>query len=91
MERLCDCVTGLIVAGLLLLRVWNQLQKIRIDGNIRKLARRYAPDAIDQLARLGLKAKSEHTRIAAIRELLDRGYGRVSAPDNNTVHNSRDL
>jgi hypothetical protein len=38
------------------------------------------------LARLALKAKNETARIAAIRELLDRGYGRprqaveVSAP-----------
>jgi hypothetical protein len=31
---------------------------------------------IAQLARLALKAKNETARIAAIRELLDRGYGR---------------
>ena len=42
--------------------------------------------AIAELARLAVKAKSESGRIAAIRELLDRGYGRprqaveVSAP-----------
>jgi hypothetical protein len=34
------------------------------------------PTAIVELARLALKAKSETARIAAIRELLDRGYGR---------------
>ena len=44
------------------------------------------PFAIAELARLAVKAKSETARIAAIRELLDRGYGRprqaveVSAP-----------
>jgi hypothetical protein len=41
---------------------------------------------VAELARLAVKAKSETARIAAIRELLDRGYGRprqaveVSAP-----------
>jgi hypothetical protein len=40
------------------------------------LARQHAPSAIAELARLALKAKSETARIAAIRELLDRGYGR---------------
>jgi hypothetical protein len=46
----------------------------------------HAPSAIAELARLASKAKSETARIAAIRELLDRGYGRsrqaveVSAP-----------
>jgi hypothetical protein len=53
---------------------------------VQELARQYAPSAIAELARLALKAKSETARIAAIRELLDRGYGRarqameVSAP-----------
>jgi hypothetical protein len=28
------------------------------------------------LARLAIKAKNENTRVAAIRELLDRGYGK---------------
>jgi hypothetical protein len=47
------------------------------------------PFAIAELARLGAKAKSETAWIAAIRELLDRGYGRprqaveVSAPEGD--------
>jgi hypothetical protein len=53
---------------------------------VQELARQHAPSAIAELARLALKAKNETARIAAIRELLDRGYGRprqaveVSAP-----------
>jgi hypothetical protein len=53
---------------------------------VQELARQYAPTAIVELARLALKAKSDTARITAIRELLDRGYGRprqaieVSAP-----------
>jgi hypothetical protein len=41
-----------------------------------ELARQHAPTAIAELARLALKAKNETTRVAAIRELLDRGYGK---------------
>jgi hypothetical protein len=55
------------------------------------LARQHAPSAIAELARLAVKAKSETARIAATRELLDRGYGRprkameVSAPADNPL------
>jgi hypothetical protein len=58
----------------------------KVLGEVQELARQYAPAAIVELARLALKAKNETARIAAIRELLDRGYGRsrqameISAP-----------
>jgi hypothetical protein len=45
-------------------------------GEVQELARQHAPTVIVELARLALRAKSETARIAAIRELLDRGYGR---------------
>jgi len=51
----------------------------------------HAPEVIAELARLALKAKSETARIAAGRELLDRGFGRarqsmeVSLPEKNIV------
>jgi len=48
----------------------------RIVGTLRDMARAHAHEAIEELARLALKAKSETARIAAIRELLDRGYGK---------------
>jgi hypothetical protein len=63
----------------------------KVLGEVQELARQYAPAAIVELARLALKAKNETARIAAIRELLDRGYGRtrqsveVSAPDGNPL------
>ena len=47
---------------------------------VRELARAHCPDAIAELARLAVKAKSECARIAAIRELLDRGYGKATQP-----------
>jgi hypothetical protein len=38
----------------------------------------HAPHAIEELARLAVKARSETARVAAIRELLDRGYGKTT-------------
>src|ERR1700680_4913560 len=38
--------------------------------------RQHAPPAIEELARLASSAKNEMALIGAIRELLDRGYGR---------------
>jgi hypothetical protein len=43
---------------------------------IKGLARRHAPEAMRELARLATKADSEQARIAAIKEILDRGYGK---------------
>jgi hypothetical protein len=63
----------------------------KVLGEVQELARQYAPAAIVELARLALKAKNETARIAAIRELLDRGYGRprqameVSLPTYNPL------
>src|SRR5467141_2710703 len=48
----------------------------KVLGEVEELARQYAQTAIVELARLALKARSETTRVAAIRELLDRGYGK---------------
>jgi hypothetical protein len=58
----------------------------KVLRDVQEMARPRAPSVIVELARLALKAKSETARIAAIRELLDRGYGRprqameISAP-----------
>jgi hypothetical protein len=46
----------------------------RVIAELRDLARAHAPEAIKELARLAVKARSENVRVAAIRELLDRGY-----------------
>src|SRR6516165_6119900 len=63
----------------------------KVLGDVQELARQHAPTVIVELARLALRAKSETARIAAIRELLDRGYGRprqameVSLPADNPL------
>ena len=59
---------------------------------LRSLCRTYTADAVKELGRLALKAKGEMTRVVAIRELLDRGYGRplqgleVSVDDRTADH-----
>jgi hypothetical protein len=57
-------------------------------GTLRALARTHAAQAIAELARLAVHARSETARIAAIRELLDRAYGKPTqflATDNDIV------
>jgi hypothetical protein len=49
----------------------------KVLQEVRELARSHCPAAIEELARLALKSKSETLRLAAIREMLDRGYGKA--------------
>jgi hypothetical protein len=68
----------------------------KVLGELQELARQHAPEVIEELARLALKARSETARIAAGRELLDRGFGRarqsmeVSLPEKNIVQTMLD-
>jgi hypothetical protein len=48
----------------------------KVTADIRELARQYAPDALKELARLSVNAESEAARVAAIKEILDRAYGK---------------
>jgi hypothetical protein len=55
----------------------------KVTADIRQLAQPYGAPAVAELARLaGLTkapgALNEATRVAALRELLDRGYGRAT-------------
>ena len=49
------------------------------------MAQQYGPEAIAELARLATQAESEAARVAAIKELLDRGYGRAVQPIEGSV------
>jgi len=51
----------------------------KATAEVKELARQHGPEAVGELARLALKSKSDTARVAAIRELLDRAYGK-SAP-----------
>jgi len=47
---------------------------------IRTIASQYGPEAVAELYRLATKAESEAARVSAIKELLDRGYGKSPQP-----------
>jgi hypothetical protein len=49
----------------------------KATADVKALAREHGPAAIQELARLAAEAMSEQARVAAIKELLDRGYGRA--------------
>ena len=48
----------------------------KITADIKALAQQYGALAIKRLAHLVEHAESEQAQVAAIRELLDRGYGK---------------
>jgi hypothetical protein len=49
----------------------------KATADIKALARKHTPAAMTELARLATKAESEQARVAAIKELFDRGYGKA--------------
>ena len=48
----------------------------RSTAAIKEMAAEYGPMALTEIARLATKAKTEPTRFAACKELLDRAYGK---------------
>ena len=50
----------------------------KVTLEVRELAIKHGPTALKNLVTLSQKAKSESVRLAAIREILDRAYGRPS-------------
>lgn len=48
----------------------------KATAEIKALARLHAEKAMKELARLALNAESEAARVAAIKELFDRGFGK---------------
>jgi Family of unknown function (DUF5681) len=65
----------------------------RVVAEVRELARAQAPEAITELVRLTKEAKSETARIAAIKELLDRAYGKATqfVAAENDEHSLKDM
>ena len=49
-------------------------------AGIKALARQYTPEAFKELARLAVEAESEPARVSAIKEILDRAYGKPTQP-----------
>lgn len=48
----------------------------KATADVKALAQEHGPSAIKELARLASNAESEAARVAAIKELLDRAYGK---------------
>ena len=48
----------------------------KATAEVRVLAQAYAPDALQELSRLAIHAESEQARVSAIKEILDRAYGK---------------
>lgn len=48
----------------------------KLTAGIKALASQYGPDALETLVRIMNEGESEQARIAAAKELLDRGFGR---------------
>ena len=51
----------------------------KVTKDVKALAQKYMASAIQELARLALKAENEATRVAALKELLDRACGKAPA------------
>jgi hypothetical protein len=48
----------------------------KVTADVRAIAQQYAPAALKELARLSVDAESEQARVAAIKEILERAYGK---------------
>lgn len=48
----------------------------KATAEIKELARQYAPEALEALVKVIRSSDSDAARVAAIREVLDRGYGK---------------
>ena len=59
----------------------------KVTVAIREAALAFGPDAIAELARLMHDGQTEHVRIAACREILDRAYGKAR---QSVEHTGRD-
>lgn len=51
--------------------------KNKVTVEIKAIAQQYTAAALKELARLASEASSEAARVAAIKELLDRGHGKA--------------
>lgn len=49
-------------------------------GDMRDIARKYGPEALDALINIAKHGAPDGARVSAIREILDRGYGKAPQP-----------
>ena len=54
----------------------------KVTAEVKLIARQHGIEAVDALVEIMRQATSDATRIAAIKELLDRAYGKPSSMDD---------
>lgn len=59
----------------------------KATADVKAMARLYVPDALKELARLSLEAESEQARVSAIKEIMDRAYGKATTMIGGDVEN----
>lgn len=52
----------------------------KATADIKALAGKYSPKAIERLAHLMIHAESEAAQVAACKEIIDRAHGKASQP-----------
>jgi len=52
----------------------------KVTADVKALAQQYAPDAMRRLNDIAMNSESDAASVAAIKELLDRGYGKAKQP-----------
>ena len=57
----------------------------KATADIKAIAQPYAPEAIETLRKIMRTSQTDAARVAAARELLDRGFGRAPQTVNATV------
>jgi hypothetical protein len=55
------------------------------SASVKELAQKHGPECIEELARIAFNSESDFARVAAIKELLDRGYGKSMRAVNANV------
>lgn len=50
----------------------------KATADVKALAGKYGPDAIEELWAIAKKSQSDAAKVAAIKELLDRAYGKAT-------------
>src|SRR5262249_44620140 len=56
-----------------------------VTRELKEICRQEAPSLVKELIRLATSAESEAVRVAAIKEMFDRGFGRATQPIEGTV------
>ena len=52
----------------------------KVTADIRAAAQQHGPAMIAELVRIATKSETDSARVSAIKEMLDRGYGKSAQP-----------